>query len=246
MNMHNAIRGGLLALLCGILVPVQVQAEYVQLEPNNSNQSVRLSDLVDGIIPGVTVGDKIFDAFSYTPIGDVPVDENVNVLGIQIDGHYGIRFQGGFKDLFDDGNESSDALIGFDVAVSDPEEFLISDVHLAGNPSLSLPGVSQNAFAEVVETVFGSFGSAQLRIQEDLNGLVGTAWIDPLPWPVEKLRVTKDIQLLSIDGVRASLSFVDQTFSQVPVIIPEPSTLGLALLMGMGVLNTRSRRRLRA
>jgi len=245
MIMQRVLKGCVFALLCGIVVPLQVKAEHIQLNPNDSNDSVLLSDLINGDVVGVTVGDKIFDGFSYTSIGDVPSAGNVNVLGIMIDGNYGLRFQGGFKDLFDDENESSDALIGFDVAVANPEEYLISDVHLAGNPSLSLQGASQNAFAEVVETVFGDFGSVQLRIQEDLNGLIGTAWVDPLPWPVEKLRITKDIQLLSIEGVRASLSFVDQTFSQVSVVVPEPTSMGLILLMGMGISCTRYHRRLR-
>ena len=206
---------------------------YAQLQPN-SGESVLLSDLLElGQYEGVVVGDKIFDGFMYQFVGDMPTPSLINVSGIEIDGNLGIRFHGAFKDLFDPGNQSSDSLINFDVHVANPQQYLISDVHLGGNPSLSQPAENVlNAFAEIVETITGSFGSLELRIQSDLNGVVNPAWIDPLPWPVDRLHVSKDIQLFSIieDGVgtRATISQIDQTFSQVVVGVPEPTTICLS------------------
>ena len=218
---------------------------FTHLQPNSS-ESVLLSDLISGEVPGLVVGDKLFDGFTYQFTGDMPTGSLINVSGIEVEGHFGIRFQGGFKDLFDLGNQSSNSLIEFDVHVADPKQYLISDVHLDGNPSLSQPADSVlNAFAAVVETVSGPFGSLELRIQSDLNGLTNTAWIDPLPWPVERLHVSKDIQLFSIIeneiGTRATISRIDQTFSQIQVEIPEPTTL---CLFGFAVIcSVCSRRR---
>ena len=222
-------------------------AAFINLTPQGSDtssvNSVPLSQLVSGgNSEGISVGDKNFDNFSYFSTVDMPIAANVNVIGIiDGDGNYGLRFQGGFKDLFDPGNESSDSLIGFDVSVADPRTHLISDVHLFGNPALSADG-SLNAFAEVVETISGAFGNAQLRIQNDLNGLINAAWIDPLPSPVSTLHVVKDIQLFSTDGVRATISFVDQTFSQT--VIPEPSSMALLgiAVAAMGWIGSRGRR----
>ena len=224
----------------------QAFAAFINLTPAgpgpNTDGSVVLADLISGQVEGITVGDKNFDNFSYAFTVDMPIPANVNVIGIiDGDGNYGLRFQGGFKDLFDPGNESSDSLIGFDVSVANARTHLISDVHLFGNPSLSATG-SLNAFAEVVETISGAFGNAQLRIQNDLNGLINAAWIDPLPSPVSKLHVVKDIQLFSTEGVRATISFVDQTFSQV--VIPEPSSMALLgiAVAAMGWFGSRGRR----
>lgn len=212
---------------------------YAHLQPNDPNDSVVLSDLLNGEFPGIVVGDKKFTNFTYMTTGDMPDGSMVNVTGLFVGGNYGVRFQGGFKDLFDNSNESSDALIEFTVSVVDPSRYLISDVHLSGDPSLSASG-SLNAFAEVVESFPGDFDNLQLRIQNDLNGLIGAAEIDPLPIPVESLRVSKDIQLLSIERVRASISRIDQTFSQIEV--PEPTTTLLFVVAVMASATVRRRR----
>jgi hypothetical protein len=82
----------------------------------------------------ITVGDKLFDEFSYSSTGDMPKAHKVKVIPIQdSDGNFGVRFQGGFVDFYGDG--PSDALITYRVTVLDPL-FLISDVHLAGNPDV--------------------------------------------------------------------------------------------------------------
>ena len=211
------------------------------LVPGDPNDVVTLGELVSGAIEGIVVGDKIFTEFTYLATGDMPSADNINVAGLFVHENYGVRFQGGFKDLFDDGNESSDALIEFRVSVANPSLRLISDVHLSGDPSLS-GSDSLNAFAEVVESFPGTFDNLQLRIQNDLNGLIGADWIDPLPMPVESLRVSKDIQLLSIEGVRASISRIDQTFSQT--VIPEPSTILLAVFAVVTSGIGRARRQL--
>ncbi|MEX2168693.1 MAG: PEP-CTERM sorting domain-containing protein [Pirellulales bacterium] len=245
-SVRHRVTASSVAVALIALVTGQAFAAFINLTPAgpgpDTDGSVVLADLISGEVEGITVGDKHFDNFSYFSTVDMPIAANVNVIGIiDADGNYGLRFQGGFKDLFDPGGESSDSLIGFDVSVANPQTHLISDVHLFGNPSLSGSG-SLNAFAEVVETISGAFGDAQLRIQNDLNGLINAAWIDPLPFPVATLHVIKDIQLFSTDGVRATISFVDQTFSQV--VIPEPSSMALlcVVFVAIGWVGTRSRR----
>ena len=174
----------------------------------------------------LTVGDKQFSDFSYAATEDMPSSDAVNVIPIQdCDGNFGIRFQGGFIDL--PGGSASNALITY--AVMPTRNRQIVDVHLAGNLELVGPGIAQ-----VVETFLPPFSSGPtLTIFDDGQTQQLTDWADlsrPIG-PDEKLLVQKDILLLSEDGgVSASVSFVDQTFSQVP----EPSSS--VLLRGVGLL----------
>jgi hypothetical protein len=174
----------------------------------------------------ITVGDKTFTEFSYAKTEDMPDSDAVNVIPIRDDlGNYGLRFQGGFADIA--GGSSSDALITFTVTSQGAD---ITDVHLAGNPNLNGPGL-----AEVTETFLPDSTSLKLNIYD--NGEVSSLadWAD-LANPVRTLHVQKDILLRSDDGgVSATLSFVDQTFSQVP----EPAGVSLLLLGLIGLIARR-------
>lgn len=178
----------------------------------------------------IIVGDKLFNQFAYTKTEDMPDSDAVNVIPILDDlGNYGLRFQGGFVDL--PGGSTSDALITFTANVRATDATKITDVHIAGNPHLNGPGL-----AEVTETFLPDFTSLKLNTFD--NGTVSRLadWAD-LPTPVISLQVQKDILLRSDDGgISATLSFVDQTFSQ----IPEPA--GLSLLV-LGIVSLIARRR---
>ena len=190
---------------------------------------VTLSDLVSG--DTITVGDKVFADFTYLATGDVPAADFVNVQGIiDCDGNYGIRFQGAFNDL--PGGGGSDALIGFKVSVAAGAPYLINDVHLAGNPDV-LGGIG---LASVTET-FVPTGNPTLSIFSDGTNMVQTDWAD-LNEPVMMLQVQKDINLVAGAGSSgATLSFVDQTFSQI--LIPEPSTGLMLAMVALSLLTVR-------
>jgi hypothetical protein len=198
------------------------------------------------------VGDKIFTGFGYDHTGDMPDATGVNVRPILDDlddgnpntGNYGIRFQGAFMDLASSPN-GSDALITYMVEATAPG-FLISDAHLAGNPARLGPFGS----ISVTETFLplGPNGEHTMTIYDDESNpipkLVDWTFFNP---PVKKLNVQKDIIAKAIlvpgstNATTVTLSFVDQTFSQV---VPEPTTLLLCLSGIALVMAGRPRRRI--
>lgn len=214
----------LMALIAG-----QASAAFIDLTPelgaSNSATSVPLSQLVDNEVDGIVVGDKVFTGFSYSTIGDMPADENVNVLGFRDpDGNWGISFHGVFIDL--PGGAISDALIRFMVEV-DPvaarEGFRISDAHLF----LGGVGAGPDSFFSVDESFLESDESMSTHFSTIGGGsqqLSDWAFFDPT---LTKLTVTKDILALaaanSTQPARATV--IDQSFSQT--LIPEPSSVAL-------------------
>lgn len=205
-------------LLLGAVSPVA--ASSIALD-----DPVVLSTLVVG--GSITVGDKLFDQFSYSSTGDMPSATGVNVIPI-VDGvgNLGIRFQGGFLDLFDD--EPSDALIAYRVTVLDPL-FLISDVNLAGNPVVIGPPGAESGLIGVSETFLLDDPLVELAIFDIKPGPRVSVDGSLLTIPLQTLHVQKNILAFADgEGSVATLSFVDQTFSQVAV--PEPSTISLLIL----------------
>jgi hypothetical protein len=211
------------------------------LIPNSSN-SVKLSELLDGTYDSVTVGDKVFDEFVYDTTGiDMPNADNVNVLGVDLDGNLGISFHGSFMDLPGDG--PSNAAIMFTVEVSEDAQaadWRISDAHLL----LGAPGVGESSIFRVDE----SFGVSSNKALHVISSTLGSGeqvlsdWID-FDAPLNKLRVTKGIFALAGNdsSTPALASVVSQTFSQVQV--PEPTTLSLLTMSLVGaLLASRDRR----
>jgi hypothetical protein len=179
--------------------------------------------LVDG--ETLTVDDKVFSEFEYTFTGEMPAPAGVNVIPIQdSDGNFGIRFQGGFMDL-PSSQGPSDALIEYNVASTGR---LISDAHLIGNPNV----LGDVGSISVTETFLplGPGGQYTMEIfdDENLNMAVLMDQVFFMP-PVQMLSVQKDILAIAVAGSQSvTLSFVDQTFSQ----IPEPITLA-SLIAGV-------------
>lgn len=210
-------------VVLALVLPSVVSAEVIFV-----GDPVFLSDLIGG--DPLTVGDKVFTGFTYLASGDVPDAGGVNVQGINSDGNFGLRFHGAFVDLA--GGGGSDALISFTVSVAPGSPFLINDVHLAGNPDV-LGGIG---LASVTETFLPTNNpSLSIFSNGSLEKLMD--WADLLE-PVTTLQVQKDINLLAGEGsAGATISFIDQTFSQ----IPEPT--GLTLLGVLGLIGMGLRRR---
>ncbi|MFI4861872.1 MAG: PEP-CTERM sorting domain-containing protein [Phycisphaerales bacterium JB063] len=190
-----------------------------------------LADLIanDGTIQ---VGDKLFSNFDYAATGDMPDADNINVIEYtDSDGNFGIRFQAGFFDL--PGGGSSDALITFDVTVLDPNR-MISGAHLAGNPDV-LGGNGGSSFGGITETFLTGNTSDSLSIFATQDSAVLADWVF-FDTPTSTLSVQKNITLFADDdAVATTLSFVDQTFTQ----IPEPGSLALIGLGGLALLRRR-------
>jgi hypothetical protein len=157
----------------------------------------------------------------------MPLAEDVNVVEFTDPyGYHGLRFQGDFGDTqFSVGG--SDALIAFRVTVLDPNR-RISDAHLYGNPSVIGEGE-----VTITETFTPDVSDKLMAIYHIAPGpykLVDSIYFDDLH---TTLYVQKDIHAYSYSGSAATLSFVDQTFSQVE--IPEPSSV-VILLTGLALL----------
>jgi hypothetical protein len=190
------------------------------------------------VVPGATivVGDKTFGGFTYTITGDMPPAPLVNVIPITDDaGNFGIRFQGAFIDTTGIVG-GSDALITYNVTAG--ANHLISDAHLEGNPTR----LGTLGSMSVVETFLpvGAQGQNTMKIYDDQN-FPTPKLIDNTVFatPVKSLNVQKDILGLakvnpnSPEGAQTvTLSFVDQTFSQI--IIPEPTTVALLFVGTFG------------
>ncbi len=197
--------------------------------------SVPLSDLINN---GGTVqsGDKTFSDFTYQKTGDMPGADDVLVQDIvDQDGNVGIRFFAGFIDLA--GGSSSDALITFNVNVPVGSDQLITGAHMAANPavfdnSTGLASVTETFLPNVDndKLVVFDFGEGDDKLTDSLSfGLPGFV----------TLPVQKDLILHTTSDTGAvTMSFIDQTFTQVP----EPSAVALLMLGLIGLLGSYRRR----
>jgi hypothetical protein len=177
----------------------------------------KLSDLIanHGVICN---GDKTFSDFAYHPIGDMPDPSLIDVVSfIDSHGNLGIRLIGPFADL--PGGGASEALLEYKVTVTDPGK-LIKDVHLEANANVLGP----NGYAAITESFLPEDSNMTLEAFDLQPGnRMLTDWAD-LTKPVMMLHVQKDITLFSANqSSLATISFIDQTFSQTP----EPGALGL-------------------
>ena len=197
-------------------------------------ETFSLKDL-DGTDLSITSGDKLFDQFQYTATGDMPPAEGVNVSTFtDQDDNHGIRFTGAFLDHYTS-TGGSDATICFRVMALDPNK-LISDAHLVGNTS-----AIGDASIQVFETFLYIEPDKDMSIHSvspgGINQRVDSVYFDG---HYRSLLVEKDIIALVLsEGSLASISVIDQTFSQV--LIPEPSTV-VILITGLALLGCFVRR----
>jgi hypothetical protein len=180
-----------------------------------------------GLSPGGTLqsGDKLFSDFTWTG-----PDMTVTAIGNGSPGDlYGIQVAGA---LAQNGPGGQDYQLGYKVTVVGG--LLISDIHEYANIDVGGAGfvdVSEDARTTPSGLAVAHAGVSSINIPASLTATMN---LIP-PGPLQTVWVTKDI-LLNVGpaGGFASVSIIDQTFSQVP----EPATclagLGGVLLLALG------------
>ena len=207
-------------------------------------ESILLVDLIeaDG---SIVQGDKLFDnfrvqtvrefGFSFLFIGAIAVE------GITRNGEHGLRFSGGLMGQGQpEGSSGFGVLLSYSVTSLDPQ-LRLHDVTIASGVTVANGGV------QLTERVLGP-DSVLLATASASAG--GTFPTDPgvteisdhqlLVNAVSAIDVQSTINLIALRTQfctpcgRASINYIDYTFSQVPQTqaIPEPGTL---LLIGMGI-----------
>ncbi|HXI83109.1 MAG TPA: PEP-CTERM sorting domain-containing protein [Verrucomicrobiae bacterium] len=175
----------------------------------------------------VLVGDKDFSNFSIS--GDFSASQ-INVTSITINGDFGIRFSGAIVS----GSNPMDMILGYKVAVTNSPN-LISKANLLFNGTVTGTGL-----AEVVEQVFTNnnqlAGQMFVFASTTTNKLSDSLAIQP---PQPFLTLSKDVIVTASLPAFASISTIDQTFTQVP----EPSALALVAAGFTGMALLRRRRR---
>jgi hypothetical protein len=190
-------------------------------------QTISLATVIDNGL-GVQIGDKLFRDFffSYSDTDGLSSDDltrsNVVLTALVNNIGFGVSFQ---QPLLAIGPVIKDIVFKYSATVTDPSNS-ISDIHLditgsAGNGGLGTVG--ENVFV-------GGFGGTQVgSIQASIPGTLTSA-TNIVP-SVTELWVQKDVTVTGGNAANgfASITIIDQTFSQVP----EPSTV---LLVGLGLL----------
>jgi hypothetical protein len=202
-----------------------------------SGEQARADSLSDLIANhgSVRVGNLVFDQFSYSGTGQMPLASNVNVTAtVDASGNAGLRFSGGFTDASDGPNatqQASDALVTYRVTASG---LGLDNIHLSGNPQIVGPG---DGVMSVTESFQAGNQPIQLEIHDVVNNGVSSLKLQDsaLFPPVPSLQVvTKDIFALNLGGFPTE-SIINQTFSTTA--IPDPASiflvgLGFAVLAG--------------
>ena len=228
--------------LCALLLLTAHQEAFAQanLDPNDPNASVVLEELTTGQVPSITVGDKTFSLFSYTPAGDMPAAADINVLAfVDDDDNFGITLQGVFQDL--PGGDASLATLEFDVTVSDEGQALgnlISDAHLF----LQGSGVGADSEIRVVEE-FNNTANTLATYDSTLGGNTQQQLFDGLDFTTTTLNLSAklDISAISNDPSQpARATVIDVSFSQI--VVPEPSSAVLLIIAGLGTVARRRNR----
>jgi PEP-CTERM motif len=217
------------ALVVVLLFSTPTIARAQTITNMTAGGTISLATVIDNSLQ-VQVGDKLFGNFffSYLDTDGISSDDltrsNVTLSTIANVIGFGLQFQ---QPLLAVGPVIKDIVIEYTAAVTNPTNF-ISDIHLsitgsAGNGGLGTVGenVFNNGFGGT------SVGLLQASIPVSSND-VASANIVP---PVAKLWVEKDVIVTGNSAANgfASITLINQTFSQVP----EPSTV---LLVGLGLL----------
>jgi hypothetical protein len=223
------VKKSLIAFIVVAFLAVAPSLSFAGFLPVGS--SFTLDQLVAG--QTLTVGDKLFDHFSYSKTGNMPVSSGITVQGI-IDsaGNYGILLSGAFQDLF--GGGASDALVKFNVTVLDAGK-TIAAVNLFGNPTVTGSGI-----ASVTETFLPLSGSMNISDSTTHTGHTSASHV--ISPGQTHLSIQKDILAFAATrGSTAGFTYIGQTFVQTPVPGSLVMLVGGALAM-LPIYRSRRRR----
>jgi hypothetical protein len=216
-------RGQYLSLICAAI------AFAASFSPVSNAQivlgpTVSLASLTNG--QDLIVGDKEFTDFSIS--GGLQASQ-VNVTSITENCNFGIRFSGAFIS----GASPLDFTLGYQVSVTNSPN-LISAANLLFNGTAIGAGLAQ-----VVEQVFTNnnnlVGQLVVFASATSNQLSASLPITP---PQKFLTLSKDVHLEATLPAFATISTIDQTFTQ----IPEPGALILVAAGVTGFVLLRRRR----
>ena len=184
---------------------------------------ISLTNLTNG--QDIIVGDKEFTNFSIS--GDFLASQ-VSVIPILENGNFGIRFSGPFVS----GANPMDMILGYQVSVTNSPD-LISAANLLFNGTVTGTGL-----AEVVEQVFTNdnqfAGQLFVFASTTTNKLFDSLAIQP---PQPFLTLSKDVIVEATLPAFATISTIDQSFTQVP----EPGTVALVAAAFTGLVLLRRR-----
>jgi len=217
-------------------VPITIRATTTNL---NTGESINLATVINNGL-SVEIGDKIFAdfGFTYNDFGAPDLDlasSNVNVKALSNNTGFGLEFQ---EPLSAVNTKTKDITFQYTAMVDPNFNNLISDIHL------SIVATHSGAGTGVVnEVVYNdAFGGTQVG---ELDAYVAgpTETSDTLGTQVDKLWVSKFVEVSGHNGgptSAASITSIDQTFSQME--IPEPGALFLTIvgLLGAVALKRRS------
>jgi hypothetical protein len=187
--------------------------------------TISLANLTNG--QDLIVGDKVFTDFSIS--GGVQAAQ-VNVTAITENGNFGIRFGGAFVASA----SPLDFSLGYQVSVTNSLN-LISAANLLFNGQVILG----TGLAQVVEQVFTNnsdlVGQLAVFASATSNQLSATLPITP---PQKFLTLSKGVHLDATVPAFATISTIDQTFTQ----IPEPNALAFVVAGITGLVLLQRRR----
>ena len=221
----------------GLALAPLLAAFVVALTANAQAATVKLSDVLGtDASHGVVVGDKDFYGFTYqgepAQASDITITTTTSPIGL--------RFSYTWTST---GDAKVDSVIGYFVHTVDTiPQNLINGVGLDFNGTttsaqsvLTNASVTESVYAADQVTQLGqTFGVKDFGPGNSSN--VDSAFM-PITPPVRTLFVRKDIQANSSGGGTATITFVDNNFSQTP----EPASIGMLCLAAGSLILRRKR-----
>ena len=227
-----------------------VRAAAVPLPANAT-----LQDLINlNASGGIVMGNFTFSDFSFTPTSGSPTNPAPTASQISVSAapgpNTGLTFNS-FWESVPGGNQ--DGIIRYAVQVSQGN--VIDQVNLGFNGAAPVPGPGTNAsVTETVSTLLTAGnvptgpGTAIGQLTVTNNTSTGSTTTNNssltlAPSPQQGIFVSKDVQVVSGANGIATISWVDNTYHSTAggPIIPEPASIGLFSVMGLGLLARRRR-----